>query len=65
MLPLPLLDPTRCTGCADCVSACPADCLAMDGPLPWLPRPLDCISCSLCVLVCPTDALSMADSEAG
>ena len=31
----------------------------MDGPLPWLPRPLDCVSCSLCVLVCPTDALTL------
>jgi NAD-dependent dihydropyrimidine dehydrogenase PreA subunit len=63
MLPLPLLDPTRCTGCGDCVPACPADCLAMDGPFPWLPRPLDCISCSLCVLVCPADALRLADGQ--
>jgi len=57
---LPLLDETRCTGCGDCVEVCPARCLEMDGPLPWLPRPLDCISCSLCVVVCPADALCLA-----
>jgi formate hydrogenlyase subunit 6/NADH:ubiquinone oxidoreductase subunit I len=60
MTELPLLDVARCTGCGDCVRACPTDCLEMDGPLPWLPRPDDCISCSLCVLVCPADALRLA-----
>jgi NAD-dependent dihydropyrimidine dehydrogenase PreA subunit len=56
-LPLPILDERLCTGCGDCVVLCPTDCLAMRGPLPWLPRPMACISCSLCVLVCPTAAL--------
>ena len=35
---LPLLDGTRCTGCGDCVLACPTSCLCMAGPLPWLAR---------------------------
>jgi NAD-dependent dihydropyrimidine dehydrogenase PreA subunit len=60
---LPLLDPTRCNGCGDCVLACPTDCLALAGTLPRLVRPLDCISCTLCVLVCPTEALTMAPLE--
>lgn len=59
LLELPLLDERRCIGCADCVAVCPTNCLEMDGPLPWLPRPLDCVSCALCVLLCPTDALQM------
>ncbi len=63
MTELPLLDETRCTGCADCVAVCPTHCLEMAGPLPWLPRPRDCISCALCVLVCPADALSLAGPE--
>ncbi len=62
---LPLLDESRCTGGGDCVEVCPTRCLEMDGPLPWMPRPLDCISCSLCVAVCPADALRMAAAEAG
>jgi Fe-S-cluster-containing hydrogenase component 2 len=57
---LPVVDETRCTGCGDCVLACPADCLAMAGPLPWLPRPGDCISCTLCALVCPPGAVAMS-----
>lgn len=59
-LELPLLDATRCTSTGDCVLVCPTQCLEMDGPLPWLPRPGDCVSCSLCVLICPTGALSMS-----
>src|SRR5262245_9112753 len=56
---LPVLDERRCVSCRRCVELCPTDCLAMDGPLPWLHRPVDCVSCTLCVLVCPTAALTM------
>ena len=62
---IPLLDPTTCTGCGDCVWACPVDCLEMDGPLPWLPRPRLCISCNICALVCPVDAVHLAPPETG
>lgn len=65
MAALPVLDETHCTGCADCVAVCPTDCLAMDGPVPWMPRPLDCVCCALCVQVCPTDALHMSGVEEG
>lgn len=54
---LPLLDETHCTGCGDCVTLCPTDCLAMREGIPWLPRPEDCIQCALCVLICPVEAL--------
>ena len=57
---LPYVDVSRCTGCRDCVPVCPTDCIAMDGPVPWLPQPEDCISCSLCVLICPVSAIRMA-----
>ena len=57
---LPALDAARCTGCGDCVAACPADCLAMTGRLPWLPRPGDCVSCAACEIVCPTNAITLA-----
>ncbi len=59
-LELPVVDERRCVGCGDCVLLCPADCLAMSGPLPWLPQPLRCVSCTLCVIVCPVNALAMA-----
>ncbi len=59
---LPHLDPTVCTGCGDCVVVCPENCLALAGPLPFLPflpRPADCVSCGICVAICPVNALEM------
>ena len=64
MRELPLLDESRCTGCGDCVATCPTACLAMAGPLPWLPRPRDCIACDLCAAVCPADAIRLAPLHA-
>jgi NAD-dependent dihydropyrimidine dehydrogenase PreA subunit len=63
VIELPKLDPTRCTGCGDCVLVCPADCLAMAGAMPWLPRPVDCIRCELCVWICPASALKLVEEK--
>lgn len=60
---LPALDATRCTGCGLCPAVCPTACLAMSGPLPWLPRPLDCVSCGLCAAVCPAGAITLRADE--
>lgn len=62
MRELPILDESRCTGCSACVDCCPTACLALAGPLPWLPRPLDCVACELCVWVCPVNALEMSSA---
>jgi NAD-dependent dihydropyrimidine dehydrogenase PreA subunit len=59
MSALPAVDDRTCTGCGDCVAACPVECLAMVGALPWLRRPADCVACELCVLICPEKALTM------
>src|SRR5262249_45652657 len=61
VMDLPDVDERRCTGCGDCVPACPTGCLAMAGSLPWLARPADCVSCALCALVCPTSAIAMKE----
>jgi NAD-dependent dihydropyrimidine dehydrogenase PreA subunit len=61
---LPQLDETRCTGCGECVVVCPAECLEMAGPLPWLPRPGDCVSCALCAAICPAEAIAMSSGPA-
>jgi NAD-dependent dihydropyrimidine dehydrogenase PreA subunit len=63
MSALPVLDAWRCTGCGDCVAVCPASCLALDGSLPWLPRPADCVLCALCELVCPSDAIRIPGTQ--
>jgi formate hydrogenlyase subunit 6/NADH:ubiquinone oxidoreductase subunit I len=56
---LPVVDTAKCIGCGECVEICPTACLAMAGPLPWLPRPRDCTSCAACELICPTDAIAL------
>ena len=60
---LPALDERLCTGCGRCVAVCPTECLAMAGPIPWLPRPADCISCGACVFLCPTAALALVGAS--
>jgi formate hydrogenlyase subunit 6/NADH:ubiquinone oxidoreductase subunit I len=55
--PLPVLDVTRCTGCGDCVAACPTGCLGVSGAVAWLPRPADCVGCGGCEQVCPAGAV--------
>ena len=48
----------RCTGCGDCVGACPSDVLAVGpGGKAVIARQADCQTCLLCELYCPTDAL--------
>ncbi|MCE9531084.1 MAG: 4Fe-4S binding protein [Planctomycetes bacterium] len=59
MRELPVLNPTRCTGCGECVSICPVDCLAMSGKIPWLSKPDVCVACTACVAICPTEAIVM------
>jgi NAD-dependent dihydropyrimidine dehydrogenase PreA subunit len=62
VIELPILDETRCTGCAECVAICPTACLEMVGAQPQLCRPLDCVACALCAAVCPTSAITISDA---
>lgn len=61
MTEFPVVDPTKCTGCGDCVSVCPTKCLGLAGRLAWLPRPGDCVSCDACAMICPTDAIVLRE----
>ena len=48
----------RCSGCGDCVDACPSDVLAVGpGGKAVIARQADCQTCLLCELYCPSDAL--------
>ena len=47
----------RCTGCGDCVKACPTNVFEMGEHAPKIARVDDCQTCFLCELYCRNDAL--------
>jgi thioredoxin reductase/NAD-dependent dihydropyrimidine dehydrogenase PreA subunit len=56
----PLIDASRCLGCASCVDACPEqDVLGLVHGKAVLVNPADCIGHGACREACPTDAISL------
>lgn len=51
-------DEGACTGCGQCVEACPVDAIAMEGDFPAVDEEW-CIGCGLCVAKCPTTAAQL------
>lgn len=48
----------RCSGCADCVTVCPSNVLALDGDgKPHIADQSACQTCFMCELYCQSDAL--------
>ena len=48
----------KCTGCADCVEACPSEALKVDNGKVQVSDD-DCSDCAACVDVCPEGALAL------
>jgi NAD-dependent dihydropyrimidine dehydrogenase PreA subunit len=51
----------NCTGCGDCVAACPVDgSVKLEGEKAAV-QPELCIECNACVDACSSNAMTMAD----
>jgi len=57
-VPVPIIDLSRCTGCALCVKACPAGALAMHAGGAYVVRPEACQYTGLCEQICPEQAIT-------
>jgi ferredoxin len=66
---LPVVDPSRCTGCGWCVAVCGPHVLSLSTPEAGgriqsvLLDEMACTGCALCAVCCPFDAIAMARIE--
>ncbi len=54
-----VVDEEKCTGCGNCVKACPPQCLEVYEKKARMIPGIVCMSCSACVAHCEKDAISM------
>ncbi|MBI2954846.1 MAG: 4Fe-4S binding protein [Chloroflexi bacterium] len=53
----PEINADECTGCADCIPACPTEALSMNGSKVIVSADAECSYCGECEEVCPTGAI--------
>lgn len=55
----PQIDDQICTGCGDCITACPTDALKLSEGVAAVREPEACNYCGICEMICPVEAVSL------
>jgi NAD-dependent dihydropyrimidine dehydrogenase PreA subunit len=55
------IDAQKCTGCNQCVDACPTQVLAMEKEKCVASKPEDCQGCQSCVGICEKQAIEVEE----
>ncbi len=56
----PRVDAETCTGCGDCVEACPVEAIEMRDSIAWIDTDI-CCGDAICVGICPVNAIRPPD----
>ena len=56
---MPQIDALKCTGCGECITACPTNALGRVSEKAALLRPDACTYCAACEDICPVDAIAL------
>ena len=54
---VPKINADECTGCEECVTECPSECIKMVNDIAVIDAK-ECTECSACVDACPAEAIS-------
>ena len=54
-----IIDSEKCTGCGDCVEACPLTAISLNDDPKAVVDENECTDCGTCVDTCPSQAISM------
>ncbi len=62
-MPDPVVDESKCTGCATCAEICPMACFEIDSvsKKAKVTKPGDCIGCKACEVQCPAACIVVND----
>ena len=55
------IDKEKCSGCEECVAACPAQVFEMEDGKSTVVEPDECLGCETCTEVCPEGAITVTE----